>query len=534
MKKIFCLIAIISLTLGAFSGEAQNYNQRSKQRAREKAERAAQEYEDIIDEWDLSEYKNFLNSYPNSKRTPEIKSRVNELESWEKACRENTIEAYKNYLSKSSFMRYEDEAHSAIEHLMSEEIDNAWASAQSKDSIEEYEKFIDKYPNCSYVAIARERIDSLKADAAWEEVESSFVIAELQNFIDTYPSYPNVNILKVRIKAINGLRYYTEGDLERATTEFAGLELKDLPDVTFHEAYNATRDINDFKQLSVKSSMIDLEAFKTKYPESKYINDVNNYIALQIAGNFNLRSGDTDYQKALSFATGETVAKVQSRIASNEEKKRIEEIKAEERRREQEALLKRQQEELRRQKAYKRKQIRDANGGLIRLGIEYVDFNVAIHDPINLMSYNLGLKFQVGNNMDRIQAGVAIKAGVLGYFYEKEEDGKSTRPSYYDDDKNLDIETRFVLPLEFYTKINLFRMGVENFCFLQGQFTYNAVGDREFVRPCAWGAGLGISGKNWNWTLYYKREIGDYTPNGRIESPQNYIGTSVNYFFKLY
>lgn len=524
------------MTLGSFSAGAQNYNQRSKQRAQEKAQRAAEEYEDIIDEWNLTDYKSFINSYPNSKRIPEIKSRVAEMENWEKACRENTIAAYENYLSKSTFKHYEDEAHGAIENLMREEIDNAWTTAQSKNTIEGYEKFVEKYPNCSYAPMARERLDLLKADAAWKDVESSFVVADLQNFIDTYPSYPNVKTLRVRIKAINGLRYYNDGQLESAAAEFSGLDINDLPDATYYEAFNATREINDFKLLSEKSPMMDLELFKASYPNSRYMNDVNNYIALQIADSFNLHSGNWEYDRARSFASGDTIAIVESRIASNEDKKLMEKRREEARLREQEERRKREKEEQRRREAYMRKLNRDANGGLITMGIEYIDFSLALHNPVNLLNYNFGLKFQVGNNMDRVQAGVTVKAGVLGYIHDKDkQDLPYPRSSYNDDDdKEKSVEAHFVLPLEVYAKINLFKTGEKNWCYLQGQFTYNAIGDREFVRPYAWGAGIGFSGKHWNWTFYYKREIGDYPPGGRIITPQNYIGTSLSAFFKLY
>ena len=495
MKRIifFMLMALVTLCTTESYAQLNVYNQRSQQLAEERRQQEKNRFDEIIDSWNLEDYQNFINLYPRSKNVAEIKERMAEIESWKKAKQTNTIEAYNKYLKNAKFDHFEDDANRAIELLMKAEIDAAWKKATDKNTIAAYESFLSSYPKSSFANEARTRIENIKADEQWASVANSTNIPDLESFVSSYPNYSKIDTLKTRLHYLKGMKAYERGRMQEAYKEFSQVRYSDLPDSSYRTAFENVMENHSFSVLSKNSSYSDLNDFLKKYPGGRYSSEVRNYIALKKASQINATSTDSDYREALSYASGDTRKKVQEVIDANEANKR--EIKRQEKR------LKRAQD-----------------GGLIRMGIEYLDFawNCKLEEE-GIIRYDAGINIQYGNYNDRVQAGIGVKLGILAY-----------------DLSEGTTEYSFELPLELYAKVNLFKVGAESWMLVKGKFKYNAVGNREIQRPCAWSAGLGFSGKHWDFMLYYEREIGKYQDSWYYYEPQQYIGFSLGYYFKLF
>lgn len=492
ISGILCMFLVATVTFNAGAQLNRNTIKQAQEKAAQKIAEEAARYNNIIDDWDIDYYQSFMRDYPRSKYNTEIKKRIAEIDLWEKARQTNTKAAYENYIKTSQYDHFAVEAQRGIERLMKDEIDAAWRKAVQTNTVASYTTFVETYPNCSYVDNAKERIQNIEAAQAWDAVKNSMDPTALNTYLNKYPSSSEAATVRKRLAAIKGKEYFDRGQLNEAYREFSKLSKSDLPDSSFRSAYDATMEYKAFSNLNSSSSLSSLKSFQSDYPNSKYSTQVNNYIALKLASEFNNYSTDNTYKTALSYATGDTRKRVEGMINVNQNN--IKEIKRQEKRQE-----------------------REENGGTVRMGLEYIDFAWnGRTEEMGALRYNFGLKFQVGNFNDRVQAGVGIKPGFVAY-----------------DLSSNETEYAFEMPIEVYAKINLVKTGERNWMFLTGKWKYNAVRDDNIELPMAWGAGLGFSGKHWDFILYYEREIGEYTSD-LYSSPQNYFGVSFNYFFKLF
>lgn len=506
MKRYFyILIAIISMmTFFPSSVDAQltNYAQQARQKAQQRKAQETSRYNDIIDDWDISEYESYIRDYPKSQHVAEIKERMAEINLWKNAKDTNTVAAYRNYLSKTKYNRYEGYANQHIENLMADEIKAAWNKAVNTNTISGYQDFIRQYPNCSYVENANSRIKNLQAAQEWAQIKDSNDVSRLSKYVSDYAGTDNAKTAQQRLYMLRGMNAYKAGNMSSAYAEFKNLSASSFSDTAYRKAYADVMEYNDYRGLSSSSDLARLQNFVSKYPSGRYTSEVKNYIALKKAREFNQYSSSYSYNDALSYASGSTKATVQNLISNNEKEKKA--IKSAERRAE-----------------------RRANGGLLRLGIEYLDVAMGFGDDLQFR-YDFGLKLQVGNFADRVQAGVGIKFGFLGY--DLDEGSEEDEPSIGWD-----------VPLELYAKLNLFAYGSEKdkWMYLMGKMRYNFVRNesnwewRYAQQPWAWGVAMGWAAKNWDINLYYERDIPHRNEWG-YSNANSYIGLSFNYFFRLF
>lgn len=84
-----------------------------------------------------------------------------------------------------------------------------WKNTLSIDSIQVYEKFIDKYPGSVYVDSAKYRI--------WTNVKAIDAIQTYEKYIDKYPNGAYIDSAKNRLNNL----IYTQGKLVKVTVSFS-------------------------------------------------------------------------------------------------------------------------------------------------------------------------------------------------------------------------------------------------------------------------------------------------------------------------
>lgn len=162
-----------------------------------------------------------------------------------------------------------------------------------------------------------------------------------------------------------------------------------------------------------------------------------------------------------------------------------------------------------------------------RLGLEFIDFAIGQADKAGnkYLNLDLGLRLRYGDWEDPLQFGIGVRAGI----------GMINPYSDYDDDKEIEFNGKFFMPIDLQIKCNLFKAAKSTWCFADAKLICNVVKDKDFQRPMAWSVGLGFAGKHWEWNLYYKREFGKYS--GKYVAFKEYIpfafGTTLAYYFNL-
>lgn len=170
-------------------------------------------------------------------------------------------------------------------------------------------------------------------------------------------------------------------------------------------------------------------------------------------------------------------------------------------------------------KSWERKQ----NGGTVNLGLDFLDSGLnGAYDDCTLWYYNVGLMLRFGNFKDRVQFAIGIKPGIFGYTEEVYSGG------YYYDTEN---QTAFHMPIVGQLKLNLFKTSENSRFFIYGKYQYNAVRVEDIEAEMAWGAGLGIAWKHFDWAIYYRQDIG--TVKNYDYKNQHYFGISMIYYWQL-
>jgi hypothetical protein len=78
-------------------------------------------------------------------------------------------------------------------------MESRFRMAKQKDTIEDYEKFVKKYPASSYSDEARSRLEQLKDEKAFKEVEAKNTTAAYRDFVQKYPNSRFIEVVKKRI-----------------------------------------------------------------------------------------------------------------------------------------------------------------------------------------------------------------------------------------------------------------------------------------------------------------------------------------------
>lgn len=479
----------------------------AQQRAKEAKERELSWYENIVDSRDLDYYDEFIAVYPRGKNTAEIKKRADEIRLWNSAEYSNTISAYQNYLSKTQYHWYDDEAESSIQSIKREQEKAAWDSVKESNTLEAYQTFLRNNPSSAYADDARQAIEKIEAAQLWDKIKNSTDIAEIQNYVSKYPNSLDIDKAKNRLYELKGCQFFKENQLSSAYLEFSKLKRSDLS-YSNRAIYDEVMEYHEYSKLNEYSSEQTLSDFNSKHPNSKYRMAVNNMIAIAKAKDFSEYATESSYSLARSYAKDAATKRiVESYVDKNKNL---------------------QKERKRLERAYRRKQ----NGGLINIGLDFMDMGYNLESSDNFsFYYDMGVMLRIGNYADWVQFAVGIKPGIIAYSENYDPVIKS-RYSYYDyGDDDSNTTTKFHMPILAQLKVNLFKMSQNSRFFVFGQYQYNAVRADEAESDMSWKAGLGFGWKNFDWSFYYRQDIGE--PSKALRDEQHFIGMSLIYYWNL-
>jgi outer membrane protein assembly factor BamD (BamD/ComL family) len=150
-----------------------------------------------MDNWTLTKNKNkiedyeeFINSYPNSKRHYEARTKINELkelQSWQTAQSQNTIESYTAYINQYSTGKYATNAHAKIKQMEEEKyVLPEWNKAKTKNTYKAYFDFYEQYPNSSYSSLALEKMQEIEEND-WAKAQKANTVAAYKKYLSNYP-----------------------------------------------------------------------------------------------------------------------------------------------------------------------------------------------------------------------------------------------------------------------------------------------------------------------------------------------------------
>lgn len=279
-------------------------------------------YSQIKDSWDRKKYEDFLSRHPNSQYSTEIRKRKEEIDLWENAQRANTSAAYRNYVNKTEYGRHIDEAQKKITELASQEkknVNTGWARATRINTVEAYTEYVDLYPDSPYAEEAKKRIKSLDADNEWKSIRDSYDIASYRDFLWQHPDFSDRKTVENLITAEEALLQYKKGDLNNAYSTFSSLNDPSLlNDGRYSDAFKNSKEYHLYSSFNNNTNSKQLKEFLKEFPNSKYKDTVENMLALSIANNFDVYSGQHDYDEALSYAKdGDTRELIQTLIEEN-------------------------------------------------------------------------------------------------------------------------------------------------------------------------------------------------------------------------
>ena len=452
MKRI-ALIMITFLSLLSLDNiQAQTLTKYAEEYKKELAERQRvekQKYETACKNGTLEGFKEYLKLYPNGKYAIDVKNRIADFEFWSKASSANTLEAYNDYMRNSKYKSFLTQANEAITELNSKE---EWKVAKNSDSISIIEGFISKYPKSTCILDARKRIHELK-----------------------------------------GINYYNSNDYLAAFSEFKEAGGKLALDSSNWSKYDICEEFYDYNKLGNYAKESELSEFLYKHPSSKYLNVVSNMLAIAKAKELTMFSGENTFKDALSYAKDESTRTIVRSYINN------------------------CKESYSQYKKQQRKAKIKSNGGYILFGLEGLDFGwngISSDRMLDIGYYNIGISIKLGNFKSPVQFELGLKPGII--FYENIDD------SYYDESEN-----KFHLSIYTKLKINIYNVGHSSKLYIAGLGYYNTIKEDYLENDYSVGGGLGIAWKHWDWlTLYYKQDL-DY----QYKISNKYLGSSLVYYF---
>lgn len=461
-------------------------------------------------EWEVLDISNkdaiqaFLTKFPKSSHRDEAKGYITEIDLWDNARSKNTIEAYQNYLNTTQLDWHSYEASENITCLQKARDKAAWDKVTATGTIEAYEQFITDNPESPYVEDAQTALAQLKQDAAWTAALNSGNLADYEKFVSEFPEAEQKEAAEKKIHELKGQAYYSAGKLNEAYNEFCKVGRDSLTPSNY-AAFVECKEYSEFSALNIYCSEDSLNWFIKGHPNSKYIPQVKNYLAIVKAKNLSDYASEYNYDEARALATDEkTRQTVEGYITANRNA---------------------QKERAREHRRWRREQ----NGGLLNMGLQFLDFgwNGKTGDDV-VMNYNLGLYLRIGNYADWVQFAVGVEPGMLMYY------------EYFSRDYSDKMTTKFHMPISANLKVNLFKTGESSRFFVFGKYQYNAVRDKSLEPTQAWGAGFGFSWKHFDWTFYYRQDIGSPTATETVFGEyqlygghQHFFGTTMTAYWKL-
>lgn len=480
-----------------------------------KPDYAYQEYTQIINDWDLDKYNDYLNRYPNSQYRNEILKRKQEIEAWKEAKSENTIEAYENYLENSNYDHFRDDAEEMIAELENDQ-ENEEAEqfnrARRLNTVSAYKEFIEEYPDSRYVKDAKYYLGELQLDNEWKSIKNSYNITAYENFLRQHPDFNLKNEVEDRINAEKGHQYYQDGNNVGAYSYFSMVQDPDLfLDNRYANAYKNSKEEYMFKNMNSYTSPDQIKEYLAEFPYTPHREQAENYLAMSLANSFDQYSNEADYNTALALANSKDIKKyVNDRIKLN--KKNQKEWAKQEKQHAKEVAKQAKMLEKQNYVGPSRKFVRIGINVDGALGWLFKDDETDYEQMIGKLSGGLALKF--GRNTHIINVELGVKAEADFYMLGDE--------SY----------TKFTIPGNIGLRLNIGHdddIGL----FFFGDYIYNFVYDKEFGRPMGWDVGSGIRIFGFELKAYFKKQVGKYTGpflKYREHAPW-YIGVGMGFFF---
>lgn len=220
-----------------------------------------------VDLGDIASIEAFIGKYPDSQHVLAAKQQITDINdnlAWGNA---STKEDYEKYLEDYPNGLHKEDAQMYINNW---EETVLWKSYSSRNTIASYNEYLEKFPNGLFVTEAHQGIKGIQDDEAWATAVENNTISSYRVYAITFPKGK-----------------HKEEALQRKN-EFEALQKKE-------------KDAADaFKKYP---SLNGLRAFEQTYPDSEFTTTVYDTYALYLCDNININNcKKSDFQEAMSFA----------------------------------------------------------------------------------------------------------------------------------------------------------------------------------------------------------------------------------------
>lgn len=180
-------------------------------------------YLDACKDGTISALQNFITKYPNSEYVSNARKRIEDYGLWQKAKEQNTITAYDSYLAKSSILAYENDAKDAITLIRSE---IEWDKCKTSNDEDKINSFIQTYSSSKYVNQAKYRLNIIKGERYYASHNYNLAYIYL-NDADNFQTL--IGAPATHLKIINETREYesimSSSDVSKVRSYLATLPL---------------------------------------------------------------------------------------------------------------------------------------------------------------------------------------------------------------------------------------------------------------------------------------------------------------------
>ena len=116
---------------------------------------------------------------------------------WQLASRDDSQNAYLEFLAKHPDSQFADQARLRISEL---KVIHAWERAEFKDTLTGYAAFLKNHADSEFVPAANQRVRELQRDEEWESIGANKVA--LESFIAEYPDAPQAVEARAQLDTI--------------------------------------------------------------------------------------------------------------------------------------------------------------------------------------------------------------------------------------------------------------------------------------------------------------------------------------------
>lgn len=115
---------------------------------------------------------------------------------WNQATAQGTAAAYQSFLNKYPNDTHAAEARQRIQQIQDGE---AWITAETANSVDSYQQYIAAQPHGANVQAAHTQITALQRAAAWQDAKNAGTGFALQNFLQKYPQGPEADQARTQL-----------------------------------------------------------------------------------------------------------------------------------------------------------------------------------------------------------------------------------------------------------------------------------------------------------------------------------------------